>query len=64
MEQEDLAEAQQVLRDLITKIEDGELEAPTLLLARLTGALDALNALRRSTERLGEAAHGRDSAGD
>ena len=42
--------------ELITKVERGELDAPPLMLARLTGALDALGAI---TERRTEDEHSR-----
>lgn len=45
MEPADVAEAQRVLHDLITRVDRGELDAAPLMLARLTGALEALNAL-------------------
>ena len=57
MEPADVAEAQRVLRDLIARVEAGELDAPALLLARLTGALDALDAVTNP-----RATHGDDGA--
>lgn len=45
MESADVAEAHRVLHELITKVERGELDASPFMLARLTGALDALGAI-------------------
>jgi hypothetical protein len=45
VDRDDVAEARRVLRDLIAKVETSELDASPLVLARLAGALDALEAI-------------------
>ena len=55
MEPADVAEAQRVLHELITRVERGELDAPALLLARLTGARDALDAITDPSATHGDA---------
>ena len=57
MEPADVAEARRVLHELIARVERGELDAPALLLARLTGARDALDAITNRS-----ATHGDDHA--
>lgn len=57
MESVDVAEAKRVLREVIAGVERGELDAPPLMLARLAGALDALDTIteRRTADETNQA---------